>query len=380
MWILRRTKCSNRRGSRGPTRGAFTLIELLVVVAIIALLMSILLPSLRSAREAARAVVCGQQERDVANGMGSYFAENEDWIPGCNTSGVRTRAAVGVPGALNNSDMPVQSFDWFTPIMSMNTEMKSVRAERFKEIINDFRCPSQPLYNAILYPRGLAACPDRQDFEADPYGWSPLSYLMPAHYQYWGQRYDGTILSAHRLNPNYMIEALLAPNGWEVENQDFQSRMNQIGNPAQKIAVAEGTRYVAVLGGEYVLDFDPNPDPDYFGSFSSSGAWWSGSTAYGVRAGTTDWAGRTVSASPQGNGHNLPLSYRHGSFGRASMDGSCQGNKGTINAMFFDGSVRRLTDRQSRNPVYWYPRGSEVTYGGANEGMTADFEQGDLIP
>ena len=49
---------------RGGARG-FTLVELLVVVAIIALLLAILLPALAKAREAARVVVCGSNERQL---------------------------------------------------------------------------------------------------------------------------------------------------------------------------------------------------------------------------------------------------------------------------------------------------------------------------
>jgi prepilin-type N-terminal cleavage/methylation domain-containing protein len=61
--------------------GAFTLIELLVVVSIIALLVSILMPSLGKAREQARRTVCASHLHSVATAFILYSGDNREWLP-----------------------------------------------------------------------------------------------------------------------------------------------------------------------------------------------------------------------------------------------------------------------------------------------------------
>jgi prepilin-type N-terminal cleavage/methylation domain-containing protein len=71
MWFY--TMNARQIGQR-RSRAAFTLIELLVVVAIIALLMSILLPSMSKARESARCVKCSTNLRSILQGSLSYLS------------------------------------------------------------------------------------------------------------------------------------------------------------------------------------------------------------------------------------------------------------------------------------------------------------------
>lgn len=67
----------NARPSQCQSVG-FTLVELLVVVAIIALLLAILLPSLRKAQEAARQVRCAANQRQLLMAEGFYADDNRN--------------------------------------------------------------------------------------------------------------------------------------------------------------------------------------------------------------------------------------------------------------------------------------------------------------
>jgi prepilin-type N-terminal cleavage/methylation domain-containing protein len=76
-------------------RAGFTLVELLVVIGIIALLMSILLPSLNKARESARDIKCRSNMRQLYYAVVMYLQEGKGGLP----RGARISEASGTAAA-----------------------------------------------------------------------------------------------------------------------------------------------------------------------------------------------------------------------------------------------------------------------------------------
>lgn len=94
----------------------FTLIELLVVIAIIALLMAIISPSLRKAKEAARLMICASNQRQCVLGVQSYMVDNDDSTPphiASRHGGSESQWWYSWPNHINyHSQEPVTSFNY----------------------------------------------------------------------------------------------------------------------------------------------------------------------------------------------------------------------------------------------------------------------------
>lgn len=77
----RRTPSAQSMNARHERVSGFTLVELLVVVSIIALLIAILMPSLRGARRQARVAVCMEHLHGIGVAMWAYAEDNRRFLP-----------------------------------------------------------------------------------------------------------------------------------------------------------------------------------------------------------------------------------------------------------------------------------------------------------
>lgn len=106
----------------------FTLIELLVVVAIIALLASILMPSLGKAREQAKGASCLSNEHTIGVSLAMYCGDNRSYYP----------AAYGYIDGRSSSG----GYHHWTAALDQNDYLADITARKYPKVAPQYVCPS----------------------------------------------------------------------------------------------------------------------------------------------------------------------------------------------------------------------------------------------
>jgi prepilin-type N-terminal cleavage/methylation domain-containing protein/prepilin-type processing-associated H-X9-DG protein len=323
---------SGKRPGRYRCYSGFTLIELLVVISIIALLISILLPSLVGARRTGQRVACMGNLREIASGFTQYGTDNEEALAGApGGSGVYLMGATTAYGA------QVQRWDfmgrfaqmWGFGLHQADGNPADV-AQRFDDIRSNkaFLCAANKFMATRFSGPSCGA------------GWM-VSYNT-CRMQLWaegtadetGFPSDGSGLSWY----NNSFEEKLPPG--------YRPSVTRIGVPANKIVCADGARY---SDNAQAPDFDLGVQAAWGGAFSDAGAY---STF------TKSWdRGRAPGNGDAGNVDARMYAFRHST---AEPPIGAPANAFKMNAAFYDGHVETMGDLEASHPKYWLPNGTLI--------------------
>ncbi|UCF17858.1 MAG: DUF1559 domain-containing protein [Phycisphaerales bacterium] len=158
----------------------FTLIELLVVIALIALLMGILMPALRKAREVARMISCASNQKQVILALATYAQDNDSRLP--------PSSADNGGGWHRPNDLNWMQQYWSARRPLTDAEMESVKdryhyvGKYLGDILKDgkvFNCPLSGIRDDDVWPPyGATAGTYGEFYQSGRYPFLPCTYAL----------------------------------------------------------------------------------------------------------------------------------------------------------------------------------------------------------
>ncbi len=311
----------------------FTLIELLVVVAIIALLVSVLLPSLSKAREQAKSAACRAALRGLGLAQQNYQIDQKDFIPG---APLTTGFGLAIPPGVWKPGMPMNLYDFTVPLLRQT----GARLPSTTDLPTWFNlvtagplhCPSNNQI-ASAHSENPSVPLNKLPKIAAP-SYLTMSSIMragPDYYEYYRNRKVllATVALAH----------VASSASWDiVPPNSYFPRAQAVGRPSVKVYLADGVRYYDPNSAQITYNIDK---VNYYGFNSAQPP----GEVYGTRPALA----REYNMAKR-------YSFRHAG-GKA------------INAVMFDGHVEALqatfksdevAEGPALHPKYYYPSRSEV--------------------
>jgi prepilin-type N-terminal cleavage/methylation domain-containing protein/prepilin-type processing-associated H-X9-DG protein len=309
-------------------RAAFTLVELLVVIGIIALLISLLLPALGKARDAANTIACLANLRSAGQAMQIYVAEYNGFLPGsANTSGrhffAENNFNTVVVTSGNVPPGPIQYADYIAPLARMmrlqivgdDNPNQGARYDFYRNM-KQFLCPS---FEGVLVP-AFSGSP------VDVGAGQGISYATAFTF----------LLTKESPSPgNTRVSRMSSGAGWWQMPQGYAVKLTKVGQPSTKVFMSDAAKFGTTSAPTYSLGLTPADG----GVFSDFGPF--GNEAEGL------YRQRTGNFDPR------ILAFRHGAKKPHLPTGAYR-----INLLFFDGHAETVEEMEACNPALWVPKGT----------------------